>query len=428
LSFTVDSTHGAPVAWIAQRNALLAAIFAVACLLAHDRWRRGGARAGPLAALVFLACALLSAELGVSTIALLVAYGLALDPAGWRRGLWATLPAGALAILWLALYGALGFGARACGAYVDPIHSPAIFLGLLPERLAALVMMDLGPSQAIHLAFEAWPLRVAAQALAWAAAAIVIGVVVARLRGDHYLRFATIAFALALAPIASSIPGDRLLLIASVASSAMIAGTIVALAGDRRRLARVAAALVAIVHLVLAPIALVASFEPITRYVFGAPIDAVGRELAEPQALAHQSLIVVHAPSVLHGLQLPGYRALAGLGAPAFTHVLGSGPGPALVTRTGPRALELREPAGFLVDPTASFYRGVDVPLRTGDTVATLAYRAEVIEVDGAGRPTLVRFEFTRKLEHPSLRLVAWDGRDYVDLAPPAIGEAIRLP
>ncbi|MCB9570072.1 MAG: hypothetical protein H6710_23095 [Myxococcales bacterium] len=53
LSFTVDSTHGAPVAWIAQRNALLAAIFAVACLLAHDRWRRGDARAGPLAALVF---------------------------------------------------------------------------------------------------------------------------------------------------------------------------------------------------------------------------------------------------------------------------------------------------------------------------------------------------------------------------------------
>ena len=44
LLYAVDDAHGFAVAWIANRNILLATCFGALTLLAYDRWRRGGWR------------------------------------------------------------------------------------------------------------------------------------------------------------------------------------------------------------------------------------------------------------------------------------------------------------------------------------------------------------------------------------------------
>src|SRR5437899_567285 len=72
--YAFDDAHGAPVAWIANRNALMSASFGVLALTAHDRWRRQE-RAGFawIASGQFL-LALLSLEGGIATAGYLAAY------------------------------------------------------------------------------------------------------------------------------------------------------------------------------------------------------------------------------------------------------------------------------------------------------------------------------------------------------------------
>ena len=46
LLYAVDDAHGMPATWLANRNALIGALFALTALAAHDRWRRDGWRPG----------------------------------------------------------------------------------------------------------------------------------------------------------------------------------------------------------------------------------------------------------------------------------------------------------------------------------------------------------------------------------------------
>ena len=64
--YAFDPSHAGPVAWIANRNALMSTLFGVLALLAHDAWRSGGRRTFAFAAPALLLLALLSAESGVA--------------------------------------------------------------------------------------------------------------------------------------------------------------------------------------------------------------------------------------------------------------------------------------------------------------------------------------------------------------------------
>src|SRR5258708_21904314 len=124
LLFAVEDGHALPAAWLANRNSLLATLFGLLALTVHDRWRRDGWRPGAWWGSAFLALALLSGELGLGVLAYLAAYALLLDPAGWRRGLTAAIPAGGVFLTWAAAYRLLGFGASGSGMYLDPLASP----------------------------------------------------------------------------------------------------------------------------------------------------------------------------------------------------------------------------------------------------------------------------------------------------------------
>ena len=94
LLYAVDEAHGAPAGWLANRNALVATLFGLLCLLAHDRWRRGGAGSGrhALLAALCLALALAGGEMGLGAFAYLVAYAVFLDRGPVRRRLLSLAP------------------------------------------------------------------------------------------------------------------------------------------------------------------------------------------------------------------------------------------------------------------------------------------------------------------------------------------------
>ena len=137
LLYTLDDARAVPVVWLANRNALTAAVFGVLCLWAHDRWRRGGWKPGAVLGPLFLALALASAEMGLGAIAYLVAHALFLDrdsPA--LRRIAALVPSGVVVTIWIVAYRLLGYGVEGSGLYIDPVRSPLAYLRALPGRSA----------------------------------------------------------------------------------------------------------------------------------------------------------------------------------------------------------------------------------------------------------------------------------------------------
>jgi hypothetical protein len=71
LFFAVDHSHALPVAWLADRNALLAAFFGILCLLSYDKWRQEGRKWHGVLCPAYLALGLLSGEMAVAVVAYL---------------------------------------------------------------------------------------------------------------------------------------------------------------------------------------------------------------------------------------------------------------------------------------------------------------------------------------------------------------------
>ena len=74
LLYVLDDAHGMPAAFLANRNAMVAASFGVLSLWLHDRFRRDGWAPGAmLSPLAFLA-ALLGGEIGIGIAPYLLGY------------------------------------------------------------------------------------------------------------------------------------------------------------------------------------------------------------------------------------------------------------------------------------------------------------------------------------------------------------------
>ncbi len=138
-----DCLSGA--AWIAGRNALLAAPFVFATLYCHYRWR-AGERRFYFAALLSLIAALLSSESGTIALVLVFCYCLFLEPQPGLKRLLSLLPYFTLVFVWKLLYGRMGYGVDHSGLYVDPLNVsefvPAI-IHTYPAMLQALIVPDL---------------------------------------------------------------------------------------------------------------------------------------------------------------------------------------------------------------------------------------------------------------------------------------------
>jgi hypothetical protein len=72
--FALDEAHLFPIAWLANRNAVVSGVFGLAALMAHARWRRDGDRRLIVAEIVAWALAFAGGEGGLSMLAYVVAF------------------------------------------------------------------------------------------------------------------------------------------------------------------------------------------------------------------------------------------------------------------------------------------------------------------------------------------------------------------
>jgi len=353
--FAVDYARWSSVRSLAARNVLLALLFGLLALLAHDRWRREGWRAGALLGSLWLALAVLSAEAGVGTVAYLAAYSVFLDRGTWHRRLSSLIPYTAVVVSWRIMYQHLDYGAWGSGFYVDPGREPLRFAAAVLERGPVLLLGQwLGIDPAPYAL-----LSVQARSVLWLIVllfiAVVLVTVVPLLRKNRLARFWGLGMVLAVVPAsAMSVPTGRLLAFVGLGAMGLVAQFVGGLY-DRSDWVPVHRAwrlpawtlcyLLIGFHAILSPLLLTVSLA--VQDPFSQSVTDLG-PLPEAE---HQDVIIVNAPSPGHSIYVPGLRSIRGQPVAAHWRILAPGYSSVYVTRIDAETVVVRPQHGYLLPP-----------------------------------------------------------------------------
>lgn len=405
LFFALDDAHGHAVGWLANRNGILAGLFALVALLCHDRWRRDDWRPGAVLAPLAFALSLLSGELGLGVLGYFVAHAFFLDR-GKRRYL-ACFPAFAVALVWALAHRALGYGSRGSGLYIDPLRDPLSFLYALPDRLGTLCLGQLAlPPSDVWTSLPDGPrMLLPAFGLGFLAG---LGWLVRH--GSAVTRFCFFGGIAALIPVCATFPGDRLLVLGGFG----LFGALASVAADAAR--ALLAPLVA-VHLVFAPLALPVRSLTMARY--HTRVSLLSQSAFAQVRAPDETLVLLTAPNYFDASLIWLLRVYdaGGRGSPLLA-LAGSGD-PVEWRRVDPNTLEVRTPRGFLSEPLNRIYRNRSRPFAKGDPVRLERVEVEVTEIFPNGEPRAATFRFVWPLDSEKLRFVALEGDRYVPIAPP---------
>ena len=435
LLYAIDDGHGFSVGWVANRCTLMATTLTIATMIAHDRWRRGGWRAGAVLAPLGLALTLLSSEEGVAACGLIAAYTLVVDDAPWRRRAAVLAAYAGVGLAWYVAWRALGYGIDGTGSYTDPIAQPATFALQALQRIPILVHSELGALPA-----DLWEVYFVRHDLTWlmvaagvAYTAILVYAFAPLVRADRVARFWAVAFALSLPFVCGAHPNDRHLLLVGVSGSALVARFIAAWVErgtSRALLPRVGATPIAlfliVVHLILAPIAL-----PIRARLPGAVsrgVERIDTLVPSDAELGHQDLVLVNVPfKYLCNFASVVRRSNGGV-SPRRWRCLGISPDAVEVERTDSDTLVLRPAHGYLQYFEDRNVRALEIPFAAGDRVSLLDFTITVLRVTDDLRPAEVEYRFAVPLEDASLRWLVWQHGGYRPFVPPAVGARTLLP
>jgi len=454
--YAIDDGHGFPAGWLANRNGTISLCFGIAALLAHVRWRDDGKSIGGILSPMFLAASVLANEGGMATCAYLFAHVMFLDrDRTWRRFA-ALIPALAVVTIWWAWYKAAGYGAANSYVYIDPAADTMRFAAAVLERGPLMLSGLLGwPPSDFHIMMSA-PLM----GVFWAICVVVIvaiGVLAyPLLRADARLRFAACGMVLSILPACATFASNRLTLFAGIGGSLIVATMIVAAWRAGReyvensrptRTLRTVAALLIIVHLVVAPIGMAMAPKFISD--FGEVSVRAAESLPSDDAITRQRLVIVSTPSAFTSLFAGVYNATQRRPTCDKSLVLASTGYSVEVIRTDAHTLEITPAGGWLLRPghwpkgddaqfvwfgeqylmqTFDLLFRDDQPFEPGERIELSDVRIEIVRVTEDGRPATVNFRFALPLADSRYRWIYWKDGKFARFDLPSVGEHVDLP
>jgi hypothetical protein len=404
--FALGPWHALPIAWLANREALLSLALGAFGLDAYLRWREHGrARDGALGAALF-GLGVLAGEYTLCFGGYVVAFEvLARREALWRRAL-ALWPFAVPTAGYLLAHVVGGYGTRGSSFYTDPLHQPLVFLSHLGPRLASLLLQgwltmgthpwgtSLTDEQALLMGAGlvlvlAWPLGRALAAVEPATRAtstwLLVGSVVAML------------------PVLAVAPAPRLLGIPALGITATIAllldqawfpATPQVRQGMPELAALVATAL-GFAQLLHGPIASMVAAQTLrtSAAITERSVEVLAERLAT-QPDTHVTLVRGSGSTffVPWGLATRGVLAARWAVLAETRHVL--------VLRRGDRTLELVAGEGLFPAGEVSLYRSPLQPMSAGEVVHAPGMTVTVLEVGSEG-PRRARFEFDEPFDAP---------------------------
>jgi hypothetical protein len=431
--FALAPCHALPLAWLANREALVSLTFGLAALGAYLRWRDARALGnGALAALLFGA-AMLGGEYALSLAGYVLAIEIADRGTGarpwWERAV-GLLPFAVPAAAYLLVRRALHYGTLGSGFYTDPFREPASFLRSAPRRVVTLLLEGWFSLDTETLTVETpwWVL-----AIAFVAAAALLTLPLRRALGrldpaqQQAAAWLLPGSVLALGPVLAVVPSPRLLGASMLGVAAAVAWLLEhawfpsELPAARRGgadLTGTAALAIGFAQLVHGPATswLVGRHFQQSSASFAAQAAELRARLDDP-ASAEVMVLRGMGGSFFLPFALDASRA-----PPARWRILAQ-TGHALALRRDPRTLDIVVPPSQGVFPTGSgnLFRNERTRVAAGDVFTLPGLRVTILEL-GAEGPRAVRFELDRDLEDAPLVWIAEDHRGFPDAPPPQEG------
>lgn len=426
LIFVLDESHGLPVAWVANRNAMLALFWGMLCLLCHIRWRDSRRRLWLAAAVLALMVSVHCNEGGIATTGYLFAFALFMEKGNWRGRIVALAPYAVAVIVWRLYYQAMGFGVMGSPTYVDPGTSPIRFAEHFFWRSPVLMLAQLTNLPSEPFGFLPFTLRVVHWGIAVGTIGVFAMLFLPLLRTSERARFWTLAMFLSAVPASATFPSGRLLIFASVGGAGLVAEYLTWVWSKPKPqilMHRLACAALLVVHVLLAPLGLVGTSAAL---IVGSKVmTAIHDSVEYPADIANRTLFLINPPTYLITTYTNVRRELEGMSVPNGTHILSANsmiPVEMTVTRVDEDTLHVAPDGGF---PWLLF-RDVSDPFQAGDRVELEHLVVEILHVNGDGVPTDVNYHFSAPLESESFYWLQMNERGgYEEYAPPAIGDSV---
>lgn len=435
--FCLSYTQGFAAGWLANRNAVLAALFVVLSLYLHDRWRAQGQIKFHLLALITFLMGLLSGEMGVSAGLFLFAYAVCLENKfdqyssllkRWLAKLLTIAPYGVIGIVWLGARGVLGYGAEGSGHYVDPANLTE-FVAIVAERYWRLItgLFWSLPPEFAALTGDLLPTVVAVFGFALTAV-----ILLPLLAVNSLARFFLLSIVLLLLPVCATSPHSRLLICAGVA----LAGLIGLYFGERRqqkslaaatttqKLAPVLSLLLIISLLVLSPLLKTVSSVAMKLAMDGA-LNKGATQLAIEPTNQDKIHVVLNPPLSSVAGYIQGVRAYQGLPVAKAVIPLASAIGNIEFTMLSETSFRLQSEQGLYEANQESLLRAPSRPLAPGDSVSVAGMMATVITIADNGAPSTVEFQLPTGTSQYVFHL--WHGGNPVKCKLPSPGTHFTL-
>jgi hypothetical protein len=433
--YVVDDARGTTVGWLANRNAILAALFGVLTVIVYDRWRREGWRAGMILGPVLLGLSLLSAEAGIATCAYLGAYALCIDRDQFDRRFTALMPYAAVVIVWRILWTYFGYGVAHIGCYTDPLSEPLRYISMVIKNGPLLLQGAVAVPPAdvsLILSSVIWK-------IVWWGAFIFLVlsalVLIPLFKQNRTARFWAVGMLLSVLPICAAFSSDRLLSFVSIGAMGLIAEFIAFFFTKAHRQGRrlfwrlpatVLAVLLVFIHLVISPPMLILRVaRPMGPKGF---IDSL-QFMSFDELIENQDLVVVNPPSVFLAMTCLPAWASEGKPLPAHMRILASSLfHPVEVRRIDERTITVCPCGGYLVNIFDKLFRGDQHGFSVGDRIELTGMTVEVMELTEKGLPVEAAFTFNVGLEDASLRWLQCQNGRYVTFFPPDVGQSVEIP
>ena len=426
LIFAVSGIHGV-LGWTATRHIVVAAALGLWGLFCHIRWREKGWRPGRFFSIAGFVLSLAAGEAAAAIFAYLLAYEIFRAPGGRKERIRAALPVAATFVIYFVFYRLFNFGAGSGSEYINPLLEPLAFFSRIPGRIFFLIGSMLSGGNA-----DLWVLRPGLRA-GMTAAGIVIVLIFSLIlralwksaskpeRNNHgWLLAGSVASAL---PFIGTPIGSRCLVIPFLGGAVIVAfiirkwwTTLRRQPGLLSRFGSAACAVLALIHLLAAPVQRLATPLLLKRMMFDHLAKAMNEAEFGREPLTAKTVVLLTAPDLVVGFHSYFYRTLYRLPMPAVWRVLSWAPYTHRFQRSAMDTLVMELPDGAVHAPFHKMH----------DVVALNGMRVTVLAMNKNG-PTRVEFRFDRSLDDPRFCFLAWRNGCLRQVQLPPPGESLTL-
>ncbi|REH40317.1 hypothetical protein DFR26_0517 [Paraperlucidibaca baekdonensis] len=431
LLFAVDYGHAAGVAWLCNRNVLVAMILSLLCLHCHRR----GTRWMLVIAAGLFAVSLAASEAALAISGYLLAHELLLTQHSPAKRILRLLPYALIGLGWISFWFSQGYGVSGPGFYIDIAHQPLLFMEKLLYRAPAYLISQLAlPPVEVFGALE---LPTLPDALRWLAMGLIAGLLALLvwllrplLKQSPMARFFALGMVIAALPIAASSPVSRSLWYVSFGALGLVAMYIAQAYGSSRDSAplkrtQVFAKCLLVIHLLLSPLLFL--LMPQFAQALDAAMDSETVALPAHGEASH--VLVLSSPSYIGSVTFPLLKNQAlSLGAqpsrqrPTLVRVRG------LVDATQPFTLE-RLAADRLRVHSAHGFAGVasqPYAFAAGHRVSLDDVQISIERVNAHGQPVQIAYDFHAG-SLATYRVLRWQDDALVPATLPAIGRSVTI-